>query len=224
MIWYTSQCPSKWKEAILIPIIKQGKNPQEPQSYRPIALTSTFCKIMERMINNRLNWYLEKYKLLSNHQCGFRKGRSTKDHIIHMESSVNKGFANKESTLAVFLDLEKAYDMLWPTAIIIKLQTMGICGRITQWIHHFLSNRKIQVKINNTFSNLCNIKNGISQGSVISPTLFNIAVNDLAEVTYGINISQYADDIAIWKSNRNTNFLMRKIQQNLNDINKWCKK
>ena len=132
------------------------------------------------MITNRLTRYLEKYNLISNQQCGFRKGRSTKDHIINLETCINKAFTNKESTLAVFLDLEKAYDMLWPTAVIIKLQSLGIDGRMTRWIHHFLSDRNIQVKIND---------NGIPQGSVISPILFNIAVNDLAEATYGVNVS-----------------------------------
>ena len=106
MIWTSSQCPKRWTEATLIPLLK----PKEPQAYRPIALTSTICKLMERMVNNRLTCSILKNLNLSNQQCGFRKGRSTKDHIIQLESSINKAFANKESTLvAVFLDLEKAY-------------------------------------------------------------------------------------------------------------------
>ena len=144
--------PTSWKEAVLIPVLKPGKDPSDPKSYRPIALTSTMCKLMERMVNSRLVWYLENHNLFSNQQCGFRKGRSTKDHIIQLESSIDKAFANKESTLAVFLDLEKAYDMLWPSGVIIKLEQLGIHGRIVKWIQNFLLNRKIQVRLNGTFS------------------------------------------------------------------------
>ena len=102
IIWYTSQCPQKWKEAILIPILKPGKDPTSPGSYRPIALTSTFCKTMERMVNSRLRWYLETNHLFSQYQSGFRKGRCTKDHILNLESSINKAQTNKESTLVIF--------------------------------------------------------------------------------------------------------------------------
>ena len=56
IIWNTSQFPIKWKEAILIPLLKPGKNPSDPISYRPIALTSSLCKLMERMVNSRLLW------------------------------------------------------------------------------------------------------------------------------------------------------------------------
>ena len=121
MIWYTSICPKQWKEAILTPILKPGKEPSNPLSYRHIALTSTFCKLMERMVNTRLLWYLENNNLLTHHQSGFRKGRSTKDHILNLES-INKAYSNKESMLTTFLDIEKAYDMIWRKGIIIKLQ------------------------------------------------------------------------------------------------------
>ena len=224
MIWHFSVCPTSWKEAVLIPVLKPGKDPSDPKSYRPIALTSTMCKLMERMVNSRLVWYLENHNLFSNQQCGFRKGRSTKDHIIQLESSIDKAFANKESTLAVFLDLEKAYDMLWPSGVIIKLEQLGIHGRIVKWIQNFLLNRKIQVRLNGTFSTLKEIDNGTPQGSVISPTLFNIAVNDLSKIVSGVSFSQYADDIAIWKSNRNLKFVTNKIQENLELIDDWCVK
>ena len=71
---FSAQCPSSWKEAIIIPIPKPGKNTSDPLSYRPIALTSTLCKLMERMVNIRLIWYLENHNLLGCHQSGFRKG------------------------------------------------------------------------------------------------------------------------------------------------------
>jgi ribonuclease HI/exonuclease III len=224
IIWVRAECPSQWKEAILTPIAKPGKDPSNPLSYRPIALTSCFCKIMERMINNRLNWFLEVNNLINNAQSGFRKGRKTTDHLTRLESSVNMGLANKESTVAIFLDLEKAYDMVWRQGVIIKMQTMGIGGRMLRWVDNFLTDRYIQVKVNGVLSGFKYVENGTPQGSVISPTIFNIAVSDLPTVLSKTKISQFADDIAIWKSNRNIPFLVKQVQQDLDAICGWCRK
>jgi potassium voltage-gated channel Eag-related subfamily H protein 8 len=71
-IWAAGSLPKAWKHAIVLPFIKPGKDPTSPNSYRPIALTSALCKIMERMVTNRLNWYLENNDLFNPMQTGFR--------------------------------------------------------------------------------------------------------------------------------------------------------
>ena len=72
---------------------KPGKDTSDPSNYRQIALTSCICKVMERMINSRLVWYLERNKLISSMQCGFRKQRNTTDHLVRLESSAREAFA-----------------------------------------------------------------------------------------------------------------------------------
>ena len=67
-------CPQPWRAAVIIPFLKKDKDPQSVDSYRPIALPSTICKLLERMIVNRLSWWLEEHSLLSPWQAGFRKG------------------------------------------------------------------------------------------------------------------------------------------------------
>ena len=222
--WSEGSCPLAWKEAVLSPILKQGKDASDPLSYRPIALTPVLCKIMERMINNRLNWFLEKHALFSQHQSGFRKGRRTVDHLIRLENDINKGICNKECTLAIFLDIEKAYDMVWKKGIIINLAKLGVGSRYINWINSWLKNRKIQVKVNGHMSVLVNIDNGVPQGSVLSPTLFSIMVNSMNKciLPLGVDFSQYADDVAIWKSHRNIPFLIKKIQLALDALKNWC--
>ena len=142
IIWDRGDCPSKWKEAVLTPLAKPGKDPPSPFSYRPITLTASICKVMERMINNRLQWFLEENNFISNVQSDFRTGRRTIDHLTHLESTINMG---RENTLAVFLDLEKAYDMVWRKEVLIKMQGMELCGRIIRWIDSFLTNHYIRV-------------------------------------------------------------------------------
>ena len=112
-IWKSGNFPKSWKEATIIPIPKPGKDHSDPSNYRPIALTSCICKTMERMINDRLVWFLESQNLLADIQCGFRSQRSTLDHLVKLESFIRDAFINKEHAVSIFFDLEKAYDTTW---------------------------------------------------------------------------------------------------------------
>ena len=78
-MWETGKFPENWELATIIPIPKPGKDHAEPNSYRPIALTSCLCKTLDRMINVRLVWYLESNNLISSVQSGFRSERSNND-------------------------------------------------------------------------------------------------------------------------------------------------
>ena len=108
-IWTTGVFPPSWSEATIIPIPKPGKDPTDPGNYRPIALTSCICKTFERIVNNRLVWFLEKNRLITEFQSGFRKQRNTSDQLIRFESFVREGFVRREHVVSVFFDLEKAY-------------------------------------------------------------------------------------------------------------------
>jgi len=83
-IWASVKFPTSWGTSTVIPVPKPGKD---------TSLTSCICKVMERMINSRLVWYLERNKLISPVQCGFRKQRSTTDHLVRLESFVREAFA-----------------------------------------------------------------------------------------------------------------------------------
>lgn len=93
-VWGERRLPGVWKEAIVIPIRKPGKDPSKPTSYRPIVLTSNICKIMERMVTERLSYELERRGLLVSCQSGFRRGRNTMDSVIRLETEIRKAQAN----------------------------------------------------------------------------------------------------------------------------------
>lgn len=116
IIWNTGIIPSIWKQSVIVPILKRGKDPSNPSSYRPIALTSQLGKTMERMVTDRLNHFLESKDLFSTYQNGFRKGRGRMDSVLCLESEIRKAQTNKEMVIAVFFDIEKAYNMLWKGA------------------------------------------------------------------------------------------------------------
>ena len=125
-----------WRTSTVIPIPKPAKDASDPNNYHPIALTSCLCKVMERMVNNRLLWFLERNKLPF--QCGFRKQRSTTDHLVRLESLIREAFIQRQHAVAVFFDLEKAYDCTWKYGIMKDLHHAGLRGRLPCFIESFL--------------------------------------------------------------------------------------
>lgn len=119
-VWKEGKLPINWKEEVIIPIRKPGKDAADPSNYRPIALTSHIGKVMERMITERLTHYVESRGIISMYQSGFRRGRSTMDPIVYLETEIIKAQVNKEVVLAVFIDIEKAYDMVWKEGVMIN--------------------------------------------------------------------------------------------------------
>ena len=101
-IWLTGNFPPSWRQSHIVSIPKAGKDSSDPSNYRPIALTSCVCKVMERMVNNRLVWYLERNKVITPMQSGFRKGRSTTDQLVRLETFVREAFIQKQHAAVIF--------------------------------------------------------------------------------------------------------------------------
>lgn len=134
---------------------------------------------MERMVTERLSYKIEKREMLANYQRGFRKGRNSMDSVIGLENEIRKAQANKRSVNAVFFDIQKAYDMMWKEGLLIKPHKMWVGGRVFNCVKDFLFGRKIKVRILSDLSSQYTVGNGTPQGSVISPLLFIIMINDV---------------------------------------------
>jgi len=174
---------------------------------------------------NRLVYVIEKRDIFSPFQSGFRKGRNTMDPVLCLEADIRKAQINKEVLVGVFIDVEKAYDMLWKEGLLIKLDMMGIKGKMYNWIMNFLLNRTIQVRVGCEYSPTYEIENGTPQGSVSSPILFNLMINDIfSQIEPGIGKSLYADDAAIWKRGRNVKLVQDKVQNAVKSIENWANK
>ena len=208
----------------MVPIAKAGKDPKNPTNYTPIALTSCLCKTMERMVNARLMWCLESEGHLSDVQCGFRKNRSTVDRLVRFESFVREAFIKKEHVVAIFFDLEKACDTTWKHDILRDLQGLGFRGRLPCFISNFLeiSDHLFQVKIGCTLSDFHVQENGVPQGSILSPVLFNIKINDIATaVLKDSESSLFVDDFALCLRGRSLPSAISRFQLRVNSVNKW---
>ena len=112
-LWQSQDFPDGWREATVIPVPKPRKDRADPKNYRPIALKSCFCKIIERMLDLRLTWFLQDNNIITKYQCGFQKGKSTTDHLVRLEIYIHQGFVKNQHRVGIFFDLEKAYDTTW---------------------------------------------------------------------------------------------------------------
>ena len=105
--------PQQWRDAKVIMLQKPGKDHTSPKSYRPISLLPAISKVFERLICERLVEFLEENNLLNKYQAGYRKGRSTQEHIFRLAQQVYNGFKSQQCTFAIFLDCEAAFDAVW---------------------------------------------------------------------------------------------------------------
>ena len=131
------------------------------------------------MINARLVSYLETNNLISPVQSGFRSERSTNDTSVRLETFIRDAFVKKEHVVAVCFDLEKAYDTIWKYGILRGLRELGVKGRLAKFLESFLAERSIQVRVGSTLSDTFGLSQGVSQGSILSTTLFNIKINSI---------------------------------------------
>ena len=222
-IWVDGDFPDSWRQATVIPIPKPGKDATNPINYRPIALTSCICKTMERMINARLVWFLERNNLITKFQSGFRKQRSTTDQLVRFESLIRDAFIKGEHVVSVFFDLEKAYDTTWKYGILEDLFNMGLRGRMPVFIKNFLSDRTFNVRLGSIMSDLHDQEMGVPQGSILSPTLFNIKMNSIVKVLKpGVDCSLYVDDFVVCYKSKNMQTIERQLQLCLNRLQKWA--
>jgi len=113
----------------------------DPANYRPISLTSVFCKLLERVINRQMIQYLQRHKLLSGQQHGFLTKRSMVTNLLDCLCDWTLALDNRQSVTVAYIDYSKPFDMVSHSKLLHKLSCFGICGNLLKWIGEFLDNR-----------------------------------------------------------------------------------
>jgi hypothetical protein len=189
--------PVKFKSAVIIPIPKSGKNKMKISSYRPISLLSSTAKVVEKIIQIRLNKIIVKHRLDKPTQMGFKKNHSTTLQLARIINEILIEFNKDKTTAMTLIDLEKAFDTVWINGLVKKMCVNGININFAKLIHSYLAQRDIKVKVNNTLSTTKTINRGVPQGSVIAPTLFNLFTFDIPDFEKS-KTALYADDMATY--------------------------
>lgn len=216
--------PTSWKTASVTPVLKPGKSPTNPLSYRPISLLSLLSKLVERIIANRLRHELKAKRLIPDDQFGFKPGCATIHPHLLMKQDIAKGFDEGKSTAMTFLDIEKAFDCVWINGLIAKLIDCGISSYLVRLIHVYLTNRKFTVKVGVEKSQEYNIVAGVPQGSVLGPLLFIFYIFDIPRHPK-TKLMTFADDTSVRCTDKDPEVATQFVQEHLNLLetyfNKW---
>ena len=214
----------------MIFIHKPGKDPSNPLNYRPICLLEVLLKIFERIIAQRILYYLEHHNLVSERQFGFRKGRCTQHPISFADEIITENKKQKRATLITTRDTEKAFDTVWFKGLLYKMNSIpcatdGLLALMLQ----FLTKRCIFPHMSDEVGSIIKPTAGVPQGSCIGPILYMIFVNDHPQPIYKDTIiSQFADDLVHiitsdrrQKSRSKAWTLQRKAKKELEQTLKW---
>jgi len=173
--------PEIWKANLITPIFKQGEK-YDPNNYRGITVSSNLGKLFCSIINDRLVQFLQEHKTLNSCQIGFMPKQRTSNHIYTLHTLVQKHVQQTKQgkIFGCFIDFRKAFDSVWHNGLFLKLIQSGIGGRTYDIIKDIYNGNKCGVKINDKRTDYFSQTKGVSQGCSLSPTLFNIYINELA--------------------------------------------
>lgn len=215
--------PSPWKHALVTMIPKPEKPPELPNSYRPISLTSCLGKLFEKLLVKRLFTHLEIVAALGSDQCAYRKIHSTYDNLCRLVQDAALAKCNAKRSAAIFLDVEAAFDSAWHDRLRHQMLQAGMPPMLLRILSDYLRDRKMQVRVNNSLSDLYPIQAGVPQGGILSPLLYLLYVSEMPTPTNpSVKRSQFADDMSIWATADTFDGLKSALQPYLKKIWEWC--
>ena len=218
----TCNFPDDWKKAKVVPIPKGG-DPTNVGNYRPISLLPAPGKVLEKIVHDQIEDFAEDEELLTEHQYGFRKQRSTLQAITQLLGHVNSKMNVGSSTVALFIDFRKAFDCLQYPILLAKIKALNFSQQIVDWLEDYLNNRSQSVAANGGTSTPRCIKQGVPQGSILGPLLYLMYANDIANIISKSKFTLCADDTVIYSSSKDITKAIANIQSDLNNLENWCK-
>ena len=193
-IFETEQVPPEFQRGTIVPLFKAG-NPADPANYRGITLQAVLSKVFCLVLLGRLQPLLDPrpgsdqaarataagVRPLNTEQAGFRRGRGCIDHAFVLKTAIDDTLARGDGLLAAFLDIKKAYDSVWRDALWCKLYERGVRGKLWRMLRALYSSVEATVRVNDAHSAPFQLANGLRQGCVLSPLLFNVFIDDLVD-------------------------------------------
>ncbi len=222
------QLPQDWFEGIVKPLYKSGNN-KVLNNYRGITISSIMYKCFVSIIEDQVMDYAEKNRVFGETQGAFRKNRQCEDNIFTVKGICAIRKSKKQKTFLAFIDISKAFDTVNRDLLFIKLWDIGIQGKIWKMIKALYERVDNKVIFGPYESDHFEVVNGVKQGCVLSPCLFNLVITDLdymlmdsGGISFGANEIHglyYADDIILFGVNEGS--LQRKLDIASAFASKW---
>ena len=212
--------PKYMKNCVVTPVFKKGDR-SLAENYRPISLISHLCKLFERIIVKKLTAYLEEADLYNEEQHGFRKGRSCLSQLLEHHQKILAALEQHRGVDVVYLDFAKAFDKVDYNILMWKLKSIGVCGKVLEWIGDFLVGRTQSIKVSGQLSSRGSVNSGVPQGSSLGPLLFLIMISDINRNVENVDISSFADDTRI-VSSIGSNSDCCNMQDDLIGVYRWA--
>ena len=217
--------PEIWKLATVSMISKPNKPKDESSSYRPVSLTSSVGKLLERFIGLNMDRVVSQRNLQSERQSGFTAGRGTGEALLRLVEDVHVAFKKNGAVGLVCLDLEKAFDKLWPAGLIYKLIHAGLPTKLIRILANFMKERRMEIKVGKTKSEEFQIEAGCPQGAINSPRIYKFYTRDVPVIpSMAENGAGYADDLSEWAAGFTIQQINEILQEALDAIEAWARR
>ncbi len=172
----------------------------DPKNFRLVSLTSTCSKVMKRIIKFALIRFADSQQVMSKRQHGFLYGRSCLTNLFNASEQWTRALDKKAGVEVIYFDFKKAFDCVPHLRMLRKLNELGICDRLHNWIQSFLTKRMLRFKVGEEYSNCIDATSGVPQGSVLGLVRVLLYINDCLN-GLSCDVVMFADDMKIRRTN-----------------------
>ena len=220
LCFISGKFPNCLKCSFVTPVHKKG-DVKLTSNYRPISNIPYLSKVIEKCLLVRMNSFLNKNNILTSNQFGFRKNSSTQLAMIKFVDFIYDSLDNNNHAIAIFVDYQKAFDVVNHDILFRKLEAYGIRANALNLIISYLKDRRQYVRINQSLSNEQIMNTGVPQGSNIGPLFFLLYINDMIKIFTKTSVILFADDTTLLFTNNSFNSLIQDCNSELMKFREW---
>lgn len=222
-MWNSQDFPGSWKQIRAVAFPKPNKDECDLNNYRIISLLNVFHKVVSKILKKKIVEHIDKHNIIPEDSYGFKEKVGINEYLVRLTQIIETNKKDGYGSVVIAIDISRAFDKVNPNILAEKMKNMHFDEQYIYWIIESITNRKL---ILDETANKC-VSEGLPQGDVLSPILFNIYSAEIHELRNNYTeIVQYADDFTIVVRNKNmsqlnslANVTMRRIKYKLNDLN-----